>query len=129
VLARSLFLSSFAAYGATALPWWFWSSFIQSPLREPGDVAGALLFLPFLVFYYPFSFVAAYEAMFGERFVSHGIVASFPASKELLLAAIALLTLGLAARRFPSGRLLACVSMGAFTFGGAIDWWVMVAHG
>ncbi len=121
-----LLVASFSSYCGVAFAWWVWSSFFDS---TPADPVKALLSLPLLTFFYPFSFAAAYHTVFGEPFVSHDIVPHDPVSRETLIIVFVLFASSLAARQFALGRVLAYILMAAFTVGGAVNYFSWLRQG
>jgi len=124
--ARRIFAASFLSYCVLATAWWVWSTFFGP---TPVNAIRALFWLALQVFYYPFSFVAAYHTIFGETFVSHDVVPYNVVSREVLVAAAVLFALSIAARKLAFGRLLTYTSIAALTVGGGINYFAWIAQG
>jgi len=121
-----VFAASFLPYCLVAVAWWAWSAFFgPNPVSAPR----ALLWLPFQLLHYPFAFMAAYQTIFGDTYVSHDIVPHNIISREVLVAAAALFALSLGARKFALGRLLTYTSIAALTVGGVVNYFGWIAQG
>ena len=124
--ATRVFAASFLSYCLVAVAWWVWSAFFGP---TPASVTRALLWLPFQILYYPFSFMAAYHTISGEIYVSHDIVPYNIVSRDVLSAAAVLFALSLAVYKVALARLVTYTAIAALTVGGAVNYFGWIAQG